>query len=142
MSPIQAGFRRSVIAVGALLAILVMSGCSTEDPPSRGSAHSPRAEGDSVAGAWARVQATEYGGCPKGSCKDYLLNLIQQLESLNEVMAATDGEKFAEPIEIMQEIPDSSIGDIDSKKESILDMRTQLKSWFSRHPKEAKGLSY
>ncbi|MEW1701126.1 hypothetical protein [Streptomyces sp. NPDC091278] len=94
-----------------------------------------------MAGAWARVQATEYGGCPKGSCKDYLSNLVQQLESLNQVMAATDGEKFAKPIEIMQEIPDSPIADIDSKRESILDIRAQLKSWFSRHPEEATGLS-
>ncbi|MGW8358424.1 hypothetical protein [Streptomyces wedmorensis] len=94
-----------------------------------------------MAGAWARVQATEYGGCPpKGSCKDYLSNLVQQLESLNEVMAATDSEKYAKPIEIMQEIPDSPIDDIDSKRESILDIRVQLKSWFSRHPEEATGL--
>ncbi len=94
-----------------------------------------------MAGAWARVQATEYGGCPKGSCKDYLSNLVQQLESLNEVMAATDSEKFAKPIEIMQEIPDSPINDIDSERESILDIRAQLKSWFSRHSEEAAGLS-
>ncbi|MFJ5829699.1 hypothetical protein [Streptomyces sp. NPDC093089] len=95
-----------------------------------------------MTGAWVRLQATEYGGCPKGSCKDYLSNLVQQLESLNEVMAATDSEKFAKPIEIMQEIPDSPIDDIDSKRESILDIRAQSKSRLSRHPEEATGLGF
>ncbi|WP_411069536.1 hypothetical protein [Streptomyces sp. cmx-4-25] len=141
MPPTQAGPRRLVIAIWAFLAILVMSGCSAEDSASGGSTSSPQVQVDSVAGAWARVQATEYGGCPKGSCKDYLSNLVQQLESLNEVMAATDSEKFAKPIEIMQEIPDSPINDIDSERESILDIRAQLKSWFSRHSEEAAGLS-